>query len=61
MNAVTNEVDVSLQYLANDQDLAIYIASSAGGEVIPHEGNYVMQKMRVTNGRLANKFYDLGN
>jgi hypothetical protein len=46
-----DSINVPLQYLANDQDLAVYIASVGGGEVIPHEGNYVMQTVLIENGR----------
>jgi hypothetical protein len=46
-----DSIRVPLQYLANDQNLAVYIASVGGGEIIPHEGNYIMQSMVIENGR----------
>ena len=46
-----DSIRVPLQYLANDQNLAVYMASVGGGEVIPHEGNYIMQTMVIENGR----------
>ncbi len=50
-------IEADLQYLANDEGLAVYIASAGGGEILPHEGNYLMQKVMVKNGR--NRNFDL--
>ena len=48
-----------LQYLDNDADLAVYIASTGGGEVIPHEGNYSYKDIAIINGREVDKEFDL--
>ena len=44
-------VEASLKYLANDKDLAVYIASVGGGDATEHQGNYVMQSVSISNGR----------
>ena len=44
-------IEASVQYLANDEDLAVYIASVGGGEITPHDGNYVSQTVSIRNGR----------
>ena len=57
MSATTDEhvesdlIEASVQYLANDEDLAVYIASVGGGEITPHDGNYVSQTVSIRNGR----------
>lgn len=54
MNDMTlppGSVEGTLQYLADDQGLAAYIASEGGGEIAPHEGNYTMQTVPILNGR----------
>ncbi len=52
-------VEVELKYLANDKDLAVYIASTGGGDVTEHQGNYVMQPVKVQNARLREQEFDL--
>ena len=42
---------MKLRYLARDQDLAIYMASVAGGDVTPHQGNYEDKLVAIENGR----------
>ena len=54
-----DSIRVPLQYLANDQNLAVYMASVGGGEVIPHEGNYIMQTMVIENGRRNKESFHL--
>jgi len=51
MTAAAKDITAEIQYLANDRDLAVYIASVAGGEVQSHEGNYIMQPVTVHDGR----------
>ena len=51
MTSAAKDITAEIQYLANDRDLAVYIASVAGGEVQSHEGNYVMQPVTVHDGR----------
>ena len=43
--------EVTLQYLANDDGLAAYVGSVAGGEVAQHPGNYIHQQVKVVDGR----------
>jgi len=42
---------VKLRYLAKDQDLAVYMTSVAGGEVMPHQGSYEEKTVVMENGR----------
>jgi hypothetical protein len=44
-------IEASVTYLADDENLAVYIASVGGGEVIPHEGNYVSRVVTIHDGR----------
>ena len=50
-NSLPESTVASFQYLANDNDLAVYIASVGGAEALPHQGNYVCMEMPVINGR----------
>lgn len=52
-------VKAPLKYLANDQALAVYIASVGGGDVTEHKGNYVMQTVPIHNGRAKTDGFDL--
>jgi hypothetical protein len=58
-NPEAKDVTAKVQYLANDMDLALYIAPAAGGKVVPHEGNYVMQAVRIHDGRHSGRNYEL--
>jgi hypothetical protein len=58
-NPKAKDVIAKLQYLENDRDLALYIAPVAGGEVVPHEGNYVMQPVTIHDGRHSGRNYQL--
>ncbi len=52
-----SSIDSSVQYLKNDQALAVYKASVAGGELVPHEGNYIRHTVSIENARpLAEQF-----
>ena len=52
-----SSIDSSVQYLKNDQALAVYKASDAGGELVPHEGNYSNHTVSIENVRpIANQF-----
>lgn len=44
-------LEVPLQYLANDENLAVYMASVGGQDLRPHKGNYEMQTVAMHNGR----------
>ncbi len=44
-------LEVPVQYLADDENMAAYIASVGGGEVRPHEGNYLQQMVAMEDGR----------
>jgi len=55
----TEDIVADFQYLANDDNLAVYIASVGGGEVAPHEGNYISREMQVINGRNMLDAFDL--
>lgn len=52
-------VEATLQYLADDEGLAVYVATAGGGEVAPHEGNYLMQSVTVQDGRGREPDFDL--
>ncbi len=45
-------VEAPLKYLASAEDATIYVASAGGGDTSLHQGNYVMQPVRIHNGRL---------
>ena len=45
------QVQALLKFLANREEVAVYVASVAGGEVPEHEGNFVMQEVAIHNGR----------
>lgn len=47
-------IETSVQYLKNDNALAIYKASVAGGELVSHEGNYTRKTVTVENAREFN-------
>lgn len=48
---MTSSIQTSVKYLKNDQSLAVYKASVAGGELVSHEGNYVEHTVLVENAR----------
>ena len=45
-------VEAPLKYLASAEDATIYVASAGGGDTSLHQGNYVMQPVKIHNGRL---------
>lgn len=45
-------VEAALSYLARPEATAVYVASVGGGEVAPHEGEYVEQRVTLYNARL---------
>ena len=45
-------VEAPLKYLASAEDATIYVASAGGGDTSLHQGNFVMQPVRIRNGRL---------
>lgn len=52
-------VEATVQYLKNDQALAVYKASVAGGELVSHEGNYSLHTVKIENAREFNAPLDL--
>lgn len=61
MKQQAKSVKATLQYLADDEDLAVYIASVGGGEVTPHQGNYINQEIMIRNARLDSANLNLDN
>ena len=59
IQTMTQTIETSVQYLKNDQALAVYKASVAGGELVPHEGNYIAHTVTVKNARGINHQLDL--
>jgi len=57
--ASSEVVQAQLKYLANDDELAGYVASVGGGDVTEHKGNYVMQPIPISNGRARNGDFSL--
>jgi len=56
---VTESIETTVNYLKNDQTLAVYKASTAGGKLVPHEGNYSAHTVSVTNARAFDDELDL--
>lgn len=56
---MTNSIQTTVNYLKKDKALAVYKASSAGGELVPHEGNYKAHPVSVKNARALNDQLDL--
>ena len=54
-----DSIEVAIKYLANDEDLAVYVPSVGGGDVTDHQGNYVMQPVTVHNARLWPGDFDI--
>lgn len=54
-----NTIQTQVKYLNNDQTLAVYKASVAGGDLVPHEGNYSAHAVSVKNAREFNDSLDL--
>lgn len=52
-------VEAPVKYLANDEDLAVYIASVGGGDMTTHGGNYVRQPVAIHNGRVRAEGFSL--
>jgi len=48
---MTSTIKTTVKYLKNDAALAVYKASVAGGELVPHEGNYSVHTVHVENAR----------
>jgi len=51
-SAAPGDVEATLNYLARPVAAAVYIASVGGGEVAPHEGDYVARTVTLHNARL---------
>jgi hypothetical protein len=52
-------VTAPLKYLADDKGLAVYIASTGGGDTTQLEGNYCEHRVRIHNGRLREATFNL--
>jgi len=50
-HSINDPITASVRYLENDQNLAVYQASVAGGELVSHEGNYVDVPVALENAR----------
>lgn len=46
-----DSIEASLTYLADGENAAVYVASVGGGEVAPHEGNYLRKSVTIRNAR----------
>lgn len=49
-----NSIQARVKYLINDENLAKYIASTGGGDITEHQGNYRWETVTVSNARLLN-------
>lgn len=56
---MTKSMKSVVKYLKNDQALAVYKASVAGGDLVPHDGNYSDHTVCVKNARELNDVLDL--
>lgn len=56
---MTKSIVSSVKYLKDDKTLAVYRASVAGGELVPHEGNYNSHSVTVRNARESNTQFNL--
>lgn len=52
-------IEAPVTYLADDEDLAVYIASVGGGDVAPHEGNYLTKTVTIHDGRARGEGFSL--
>ena len=57
--AAPKVVEAPLKYLANAEDVTVYIASVGGGDTSLHEGNYVMRPVAIRNGRARGEGFSL--
>jgi hypothetical protein len=52
-------VEAPLKYLADAENIPVYVASEGGGDTSLHEGSYVMQTVPVHNARLRHQRFSL--
>lgn len=52
-------INADLKYLKDDQALAVYRASVAGGELVPHQGNYLPHTVAIGNARESGDAFEL--
>lgn len=52
-------VEAPLVYLADGESPVVYFASVGGGEVRPHEGNYLARTVTIRDGRARSTPFDL--
>lgn len=57
--ATSEFVEAPLKYLADAEDVPVYIASVGGGDTSLHKGNYVMQPVVIHNGRARPEGFSL--
>lgn len=58
-NATRAFVEAPLKYLADADNPAVYIASVGGGDTTRHQGNYVMRRVAIHNGRARAEGFSL--
>ena len=52
-------VEAGLKYLANRMDPVNYVASRGGGDSSEHQGNYVLERVRIHDGRRRSEAFRL--
>jgi hypothetical protein len=50
-NTAPKFVQAPLKFLTDREKVAVYVASVGGGEIQPHEGNFVLQRVPIHDGR----------
>ncbi|HSS63353.1 MAG TPA: CmcJ/NvfI family oxidoreductase [Gammaproteobacteria bacterium] len=58
-HAAPELVEAPLRFLADRENVAVYVASVGGGEVPEHEGSFVMQRVSIHNGRARARAFSL--
>ena len=58
-SAAPDFVEAPLKYLADAREVSVYVASVGGGDTSLHEGDYVMQPVKIRNGRLRSEGFSL--
>ena len=53
MNEINPAATGYLQFLAERESPALYLAAEAGGEIKDHQGNYAIESVPIWNGRAA--------
>ncbi|MGF1611827.1 MAG: CmcJ/NvfI family oxidoreductase [Kiloniellales bacterium] len=58
-HAPSDVVEAPLKYLARAEGVPVYIPSVGGGDITLHEGDYVMQRVAIRNGRSRDEPFSL--